>query len=170
MDPTVLYVLGCTIWATVDIVEKKKLFKSWIQLRRRSKGPFSRSSIISVTWRQRVLFFQTPSTHVLSYNSLFHIIPIIHTVPLARARSFVVVSPTAQRALISGSLVGYPQKTFRKKFLRHFVEPPGQRTRMLSKLFFFVYPFLSLCLRLSRSHPVIAGEQVSFIRGGMRRD
>lgn len=109
------------------------------------RGSFSRSSITSVTWRQRGLFFQTPSTLVLSYNILFHIIPIIHAVPLARARarSFVVVSPTAQRALISGSLVGYPQKTFRKKFLRHFVEPPGQRTRMLS--IFFRSSF-SLCV------------------------
>jgi len=106
-------------------------------------------------------FLQQPFSHNSNYP---------HRPARARARSFVVVSPTAQRALISGSLVGYPQKTFRKKFLRHFVEPPGQRTRMLSMFFFFVYPFLSLCLRLSRSHPVIAGEQVSFIRGGMRRD
>lgn len=84
-------------------------------------------------------FFRMPYPLVLSYESLFHIIPIIHAVPLA------LVSLTARRALISGSLVGYSQKTFRKKFPRHFVEPPGQRTRIVS-IFFFAYSFLSLIL------------------------
>lgn len=131
---------------------KKKLFKSWIQLRRRSEGPL-RDRQLHPSRDDNVPFFfkRLPRSSFLTRKPFPHNSNYPRRPARARARSFAVVSSTAQRALISGSLVGYPQKTFRKKFHRHFVEPPGQRTRMLFIFFSFILFSLSLSLSLSFS-------------------
>lgn len=73
---------------TVDIIEKKAL-----QVVNSITSAIQRVLFAIVNYIRHVTttcpFFQTPSTLVLSYNSLFHIIPIIHTVPLARARALI---------------------------------------------------------------------------------
>lgn len=132
-------------------IGEKKLLKSWIQLRRRSEGSFrDRQLHPSRDDNARAFSFFFLRPPVLSYESLFHIIPIIHAAPRSRSFALSAVVPTAQRALISGSLVGYSQKTFRKKFPRHFVEPPETtHGRMLS--IFFLRPFILSPLSLSLS-------------------
>lgn len=78
------------MWATVDIVEIKKALQVVNSIIVDDpEGPFRDRQLYPSRDDNVPFFFKRLPRTSFSCNSLFHIIPIIHTVPLARARALI---------------------------------------------------------------------------------